>query len=175
MCGLSTRDSLTEVFMLTGFCPQLKGLWEHLTLRQHLLLLLQLKGLTGGALLAAAIDVEEQYGLSEHAHKAARKLSGGTKRKLSAAIALSCGSPRVILVDEPTTGVDVGTRRFIWDRIREVAKTATVLLSDDAALVTAPASVAAETPKLPPTVASSTRSAVHVDGDDAAADVQSRL
>ena len=49
-----------------------------------------------------------------------RELSGGNRRKLSAAIALSCGLPKVSFLDEPTTGVDVGTRRFIWDRIKVV-------------------------------------------------------
>ena len=56
-------------------------------------------------------------GVVEHADKMSKKLSGGTRRKLSAAIALACGRPDVVFLDEPTTGVDVGTRRFIWDRV----------------------------------------------------------
>ena len=84
---------LTRVFELTGFCPQLKGLWEPLTLRQHLQLILRLKGLSGAELRAEVERVEAGYGLSEHAHKRAKKLSGGTQRKLSAAMALSCGTP----------------------------------------------------------------------------------
>mmetsp|Transcript_16006 Transcript_16006/g.27287 ORF Transcript_16006/g.27287 Transcript_16006/m.27287 type:complete len:317 (+) Transcript_16006:2500-3450(+) len=44
-------------------------------------------------------------------------------------MALSCGEPRVVFVDEPTTGVDVGTRRFIWDRIKEAARDRVVVLT----------------------------------------------
>ena len=45
----------------------------------------------------------------------------GTRRKLTAAIALAC-EPRVCFLDEPTTGVDVGTRQFLWERIRAKGK-----------------------------------------------------
>ena len=154
--GVSTSASLMDVFQFTGFCPQLKGLWVNLTLRQHLTLILRLKGLQGAELMAATAEVEKGYGLQEHAHKRAKKLSGGTQRKLSAAMALSCGSPGVVFVDgavalasnqegspppasrvsrarrvaaEPTTGVDVGTRRFIWDRIKEASKERVVVLT----------------------------------------------
>jgi len=127
--GLSTSSSLMEVFQLTGFCPQLKGLWENLTLRQHLHIMLRLKGFSGAALQAEVAKVETGYGLEEHAHKRAKRLSGGTQRKLSAAMALSCGRPKVVFVDEPTTGVDVGTRRFIWDRIKEASRDSVVMLT----------------------------------------------
>jgi len=127
--GLPSNGSLMEVFKVTGFCPQLKGLWPTLTLRQHLTIILRLKGLEGAELQEAVAQVEKGYGLEEHAHKMAKKLSGGTQRKLSCAIALSCGSPQVVFVDEPTTGVDVGTRRFIWDRIKEASKERVVMLT----------------------------------------------
>jgi len=127
--GLEPTASLEEVFQQTGFCPQLKGLWESLTLRQHLQLLMRLRGLRGAALDAAVAAVERGYGLEEHAHKLAKRLSGGTQRKLSAAMALSCGRPKVVFVDEPTTGVDVGTRRFIWDRIKDASKECAVVLT----------------------------------------------
>jgi len=127
--GISTSSSLTEVFQITGFCPQLKGVWQNLTLRQHLTILLRLKGLTGRHLEVAIAEVEKGYGLEEHAHKKAKNLSGGTQRKLSAAMALSCGSPKIVFVDEPTTGVDVGTRRFIWDRIKEASRDRVVVLT----------------------------------------------
>jgi len=127
--GLSTSSRLMDVFECTGFCPQLKGVWESLTLRQHLTIILRLKGYHGAELDAAIRTVEEGYGLTAHAHKKAKKLSGGTQRKLSAAMALSCGAPKVVFVDEPTTGVDVGTRRFIWDRIQEAARQRIVVLT----------------------------------------------
>ena len=129
LCGFSVRSQLMSIFRQTGFCPQFKGLFTKMTLRQHLLIYLGLKGLRGTALLQRVAEVEEGYGLSAHSSKRVRELSGGNRRKLSAAIALSCGLPKVSFLDEPTTGVDVGTRRFIWDRIKESTGHAVVLLT----------------------------------------------
>ena len=127
--GLSVRTQLTEIFKYTGFCPQFNGLWERLTLDQHLRIYMRLKGVPRSHLAAAAADVEDDYGLREHARKKSKDLSGGTRRKLSAALALACGLPPVVFLDEPTTGVDVGTRRFIWDRIRASVSGRVILLT----------------------------------------------
>jgi ABC-type multidrug transport system ATPase subunit len=129
LCGLRTSEHLLDVFKLTGFCPQFKGLWDSLTVREHLTVYLSLKGLEGETLLRVVEQVARGYGLTEHADKQVKKCSGGTQRKLSAAIALSCGRPRITFLDEPTTGVDVGTRRFIWDRIKEGTAGRVVLLT----------------------------------------------
>lgn len=52
----------------------------------------------------------------EHASKNADECSGGTRRKLSFALAM-VGSPRVVLLDEPSTGMDPRSKRFLWDTI----------------------------------------------------------
>lgn len=52
----------------------------------------------------------------EHANKNADECSGGTRRKLSFALAM-VGSPRVVLLDEPSTGMDPRSKRFLWDTI----------------------------------------------------------
>ena len=130
ICGLSVRTQLTAIYRRTGFCPQFGGLFEKLTLRHHLATYMRLKGVADpGARLAACQAVEANFGLTEHAHKPVDALSGGTKRKLSAAIAIACGRPDVVFLDEPTTGVDASTRRFIWDRIREGRPGRVVLLT----------------------------------------------
>ena len=127
--GLSVRTDLLAVFKVTGFCPQFRGLWEWLTLREHLAIYLRLKGAPLAEVDAAAARIEADYGLTEHSSKMSRALSGGTRRKLSAAIAMACGHPDVVFLDEPTTGVDVGTRRFIWDRIKDSVAGRVILLT----------------------------------------------
>lgn len=129
VCGLSVRSQLPQIFRRSGFCPQFNGLWDALTVRQHLTFYMRLKGVPQAFVAQAVEAVLEDYGVREHADKKSKSLSGGTRRKLSAAIALACGRPDVVFLDEPTTGVDVGTRRFIWDRIGEAAATASVLLT----------------------------------------------
>jgi ABC-type multidrug transport system ATPase subunit len=129
ICGLSTATHMLECFKLTGFCPQFEGLYDILTCRQHVTLFLRLQGLRGNDLVSEEKAVLEAYGLMEHADKETRHCSGGTRRKLSAAIALSCTKPQVSFLDEPTTGVDVGTRRFIWDRIQQGTRGRVILLT----------------------------------------------
>lgn len=54
--------------------------------------------------------------ISEHANKLTKEISGGTKRKLSYVIAM-LGAPKVVLLDEPSTGMDPKSKRFLWDTI----------------------------------------------------------
>merc|ERR1719240_1931921 len=68
----------------------------------------------------------ERLDLSEKADEPAGTLSGGMKRRLSMAV---IGSPRVIFLDEPTTGLDPNTRRFVWDYILELKKDRAVVLT----------------------------------------------
>ncbi len=54
--------------------------------------------------------------ISEHTNKFAKDCSGGTKRKLSYAMSM-LGDPRIVLLDEPSTGMDPQSKRFVWDTI----------------------------------------------------------
>jgi ATP-binding cassette, subfamily A (ABC1), member 3 len=58
--------------------------------------------------------------LEEYEHKLSGTLSGGNKRKLSVAIAM-IGSPKIIFLDEPSTGMDPKARRFMWKVISKIA------------------------------------------------------
>ncbi|XP_073988191.1 phospholipid-transporting ATPase ABCA1-like isoform X9 [Rhodnius prolixus] len=66
----------------------------------------------------------QQMGLGYYSNKLSGTLSGGNKRKLSAAIAL-IGSPPLVFLDEPTTGMDPKARRFIWTRIQDLVRNGT--------------------------------------------------
>jgi energy-coupling factor transporter ATP-binding protein EcfA2 len=66
--------------------------------------------------------------IGEFRHVVAKKLSGGTKRKLSLAIALVAG-PRVVFLDEPSAGVDVSAKRFLWNVIRANASHQAIVLT----------------------------------------------
>ena len=69
----------------------------------------------------------DKIGLRSHMHTLASHLSGGQKRRLQVAIAF-VGAPRVIILDEPTAGVDSQARRFIWDLIIDNKENRTILL-----------------------------------------------
>ncbi|WP_265522706.1 ABC transporter ATP-binding protein [Oerskovia flava] len=74
-------------------------------------------------------ELLEQFGLADLAGRQTGAMSGGQKRRLAVALAL-VGRPRVVLLDEPTTGLDVGARQSLWAAIREYhAAGGTVLLT----------------------------------------------
>ena len=60
--------------------------------------------------------IMEGLRIAEHADKRAEKCSGGTKRKLSYGMAM-LGDPKIVLMDEPSTGMDPQSKRFVWDTI----------------------------------------------------------
>jgi len=74
-------------------------------------------------------DLVERYALSEFLHQDTRKLSGGQKQRLLLAIAL-INQPKILFLDEPTTGLDPQSRRNLWEQVRRVKKEgATILLT----------------------------------------------
>jgi ABC-2 type transport system ATP-binding protein len=77
----------------------------------------------------AASDILDAFGLEELASRQAGGLSGGQRRRLAVALAFA-GNPRAVFLDEPTTGLDVASRRAVWDAVRRyAAEGRTVLLT----------------------------------------------
>jgi ATP-binding cassette subfamily A (ABC1) protein 1 len=91
-----------------------------LSVKEHLELYARLKGVPRNSIDKVVQDKLVQLDLKEFEFKLAHTLSGGNKRKLSVAIAL-IGSPPIIFLDEPSTGMDPVARRFMWRIISEVS------------------------------------------------------
>jgi ABC-2 type transport system ATP-binding protein len=76
------------------------------------------------------IRLMNDFGLTEHENKNYEHLSGGMKQKVAIAIAVMNGDSKIIFLDEPTTGLDVFTRRILWEKIRDLKKAGkTVILT----------------------------------------------
>ncbi|CAG9126342.1 unnamed protein product [Plutella xylostella] len=114
--GESVSGAQSSAFELLGYCPQHDALWKNVTIREHLECYAAIRGVSK----SDAPRIVEAYlnGLQimEHANKNAEECSGGTRRKLSFALAM-VGNPRVVLLDEPSTGMDPRSKRFLWDTI----------------------------------------------------------
>ncbi|GAB9475521.1 Atp-binding protein [Globisporangium polare] len=108
-----------EARRLIGYCPQFDSLHDLLTVTEQLALYARLKGIPKAQVRTAVDQKIEQVGLTEYRDKLTRGLSGGNKRKVSTAIAL-IGSPPIVFLDEPSTGVDPSSRRKMWDVIASV-------------------------------------------------------
>jgi ATP-binding cassette, subfamily A (ABC1), member 3 len=102
-----------------GYCPQFDALFDLLSARQHLTLYAKMKGIKPKDIAKEVEAKLTEMGLTEYADRNSSGYSGGTKRKLSVAMAM-LGEPSLIFLDEPSTGMDPMARRFMWDVISDI-------------------------------------------------------
>lgn len=126
--GLSINDSMREIRTGLGVCPQHDILFPELTVRQHLQMFAVFKGVSGSDVDVAAEKMIAEVGLKEKADIKSSTLSGGQKRKLSVGIAL-IGDSKVVILDEPTSGMDPFSRRSTWNIIQRNKKNRVILLT----------------------------------------------
>jgi len=103
-----------------GYMPQKFGLYEDLTVQENLDLYADLRALLGEARGQRLARLLEFTDLAKFTKRKAGDLSGGMKQKLGLACAL-LGEPKVLLLDEPSVGVDPISRRELWHIVRELA------------------------------------------------------
>jgi ABC-2 type transport system ATP-binding protein len=102
-----------------GFAMQEAGLARYATGREHLLMMGRLYGLSRAGSRARADELLTLFGLEEAADRQVRTYSGGMRRRID----LACGlvhKPRLLFLDEPTTGVDPTSRAALWDELRRL-------------------------------------------------------
>ncbi|KAM6962503.1 phospholipid-transporting ATPase ABCA1 [Aplochiton taeniatus] len=126
--GMDIRTDMDIIRKTLGVCPQHNILFDILTVEEHVWFYGRLKGLCGAEVRKEMDSLLEDVGLLQKRHEQTRNLSGGMKRKLSVAIAFVGGS-KVVVLDEPTAGVDPYSRRGIWDLLLKYRKDRTIILS----------------------------------------------
>ncbi|KAI8528928.1 hypothetical protein RHMOL_Rhmol12G0186000 [Rhododendron molle] len=128
--GLDIRTQMDEIYTSMGVCPQHDLLWESLTGREHLLFYGRLKNLRGSALSQAVEESLKSVNLFHGgvADKMAGKYSGGMKRRLSVAISL-IGDPKVVYMDEPSTGLDPASRNNLWNVVKRAKQDRAIILT----------------------------------------------
>ncbi|XP_054673820.1 ATP-binding cassette sub-family A member 13 [Grus americana] len=102
--------------ILIGYCPQQDALDELLTGWEHLYYYCTLRGIPKQDTHKVAEDLVNRLHLNAHADNLVRTYSAGTKRKLSTAVAL-VGKPQILLLDEPSSGMDPCSKRYLWKTI----------------------------------------------------------
>ncbi|KAK3087439.1 hypothetical protein FSP39_005943 [Pinctada imbricata] len=117
----SIVKDMLKVQQNIGYCPQFDALYDELTAREHIQLYARLRGVPPREEKQVVEWALTKLGLTKYADKPSGTYSGGNKRKLSTAIAL-VGHPPLIFMDEPTTGMDPHSRRFLWDLIHDLVK-----------------------------------------------------
>jgi len=125
--GYDLRRETARIKRDVGYMPQRFGLYEDLTIRENLEFVARIYDMP--APRRAADNVIERLGLGERARQLTGELSGGWKQRLALAACI-LHKPLLLLLDEPTAGVDPKARRDFWDEIHELASDGiTVLVS----------------------------------------------
>jgi ABC-2 type transport system ATP-binding protein len=120
VAGHDVRDDPDGVRAAIGVTGQFSALDDLFTGEENLRLMADLNRLGRAAGRKRAAEMLDRFGLADAARKPVSTYSGGMKRRLDLAMTL-IGSPRVIFLDEPTTGLDPRSRRDVWQSIRDLA------------------------------------------------------
>jgi len=127
--GRDVAEEPRAVKSLMGICPQEDNLDPDFSVRKNLLVFARYFGLEPTAAARRADELLEELGLTEKADSVIVELSGGMKRRLMLARAL-LNEPWLLVLDEPTTGLDPQARQLIWQRVRRLREAGvTVLLT----------------------------------------------
>ena len=121
---VSEADAVRAAVSLTG---QLASVDEDLTGRENLILIGRLLGLRRQDAKARATELLDAFGLAEAANRLVKHYSGGMRRRLDIAASIVV-TPRLMFLDEPTTGLDPRSRNQVWDIVRMLVAGGTTIL-----------------------------------------------
>jgi lipooligosaccharide transport system ATP-binding protein len=127
VAGLDVRRCEREIKRRIGVVPQENNLDDELKVRENLLVYGRYYDLPRKVALQRADELLEFVQLTEKADSKVEQLSGGMKRRLLIARAL-INDPEIVVLDEPTTGLDPQARHLVWDRLRELTAEGKTLL-----------------------------------------------
>jgi ATP-binding cassette subfamily A (ABC1) protein 3 len=119
--GINSQNNFNLIKNKFGYCPQYDAIFEYMTVYENLEFYAKIKGVKQEFINQIVEIVIKEMRLDEFTKKISGRLSGGNKRKLSVAIAMLCNPP-IILLDEPSTGMDPEARRFMWSVIHKMSK-----------------------------------------------------
>jgi len=122
LCGYPLDSQLEQARSMVGYLSQRFSLYDDLTVLENIRFFAELRGLSAREWQPRCMEILDFVGLAAYQERRAGHLSGGMKQKLGLASALVT-RPRVLLLDEPTTGVDPVTRQDFWQLLIQLVTT----------------------------------------------------
>ncbi|MBN3310240.1 ABCA4 protein, partial [Amia calva] len=126
--GKDIRTEMDAIRNHMGMCPQHNVLFNEMTVEEHIYFYARLKGRSSNEVKSEMDQMIKDVGLPHKRKELVKNLSGGMQRKLSVAIAFVGGS-KIVILDEPTAGVDPYARRGIWELLLKYKQGRTIILS----------------------------------------------
>uniref|UniRef100_A0A8C7EKL7 ABC transporter domain-containing protein n=1 Tax=Neovison vison TaxID=452646 RepID=A0A8C7EKL7_NEOVI len=126
--GYDISQQMVQIRKSLGLCPQQNLLFNYLTVSEHLYFYCVVKGIPRKTRLLEIDHMLAAFNLLDKRNEFSCSLSGGMKRRLSMIIALLGGS-KVVILDEPTSGMDPASRRATWDVLQQYKQDRTILLT----------------------------------------------
>lgn len=117
--GKTLNDNWQRIYKTIGYCPQVDEMPPNMTIREVMTMFCLLRGVPRAMVGPNCVMTAASFGFYEHIDKRIKNLSGGMRRKLSAAIAL-IGDAQLLLLDEPSTGMDPLARRGLWNALARI-------------------------------------------------------
>ena len=127
VAGYDVARNANDIRRLIGLAGQSAAVEETMTGQENLAMVARLYGQSARQSRSSAAAVLAQVGLSDDGKRLVKTYSGGMRRRLDLGASL-VGRPRLLLLDEPTTGLDPGSRIALWDAIRELGRHGTDIL-----------------------------------------------
>ncbi len=125
--GMNVAKERKKVLRYIGYMPQRFSLYEDLTVEENIKLYGRLQGIIGSSLRRRVKELLERFYLWEYRKRLAGRLSGGMKQRLALATAL-VHDPKLLILDEPTAGVDPPLRRRFWEYFKELNREGKTIL-----------------------------------------------
>eukprot|EP00871_Galdieria_phlegrea_P003473 jgi/Galph1/4126/GphlegSOOS_G2772.1 len=126
--GLDLKTKKKQILSRLGICPQFDILWSDLTGREHLYFYSRLRGITRKECREEVEKSLASVQLESAADRVVKKYSGGMRRRLSVAVSL-VGHPSIVLLDEPSTGLDPDSKHKLWECIKQRKVGKTIMLT----------------------------------------------
>jgi ABC-2 type transport system ATP-binding protein len=125
--GYDVRTQPTKVREMISLTGQFAALDPNLTARENIVLMARLRGRSKTDAAKAADDLIERFDATEFASRLVKQLSGGQRRRADLAASL-IERPKLLVLDEPTTGLDPRSRQVVWQTVRELVSEGITLL-----------------------------------------------
>lgn len=126
--GMTYKDNHNDIRRLLGYIPQETALYEHLTAEENLMFHARFYGVPASKRKARINQALALAQLESRRKSKVREFSGGMKRRLAIVRAL-IHDPKLLMLDEPSLGVDVQSRVEIWNRIKEIRIEKTIIVT----------------------------------------------